>query len=75
MFDIRERLSGMVVGTQISFALGRFAPAIAAAVQGPNGWLPVAALTFAACVIAAVAAWTARETFRMPMEELGRRTS
>lgn len=75
MFDTRVRLSGMAVGTQIGFALGGFAPAIAAAVQGPgpNGWWPVAALTFAACLIAATAAWTARETYRTPMEELGRR--
>jgi MFS family permease len=77
MFDTRVRLSGMAVGTQIGFALGGFAPAIAAAVQGPgpNGWWPVAALTFAACVIAAIAAWTARETYRTPMEELGRRSA
>lgn len=77
MFDTRVRLSGMAVGTQIGFALGGFAPAIAAAVQGPgpNGWLPVAALTFAACLIAAIAAWTARETFRTPMEELGRKSA
>jgi MFS family permease len=77
MFDTRVRLSGMAVGTQIGFALGGFAPAIAAAVQGPgpNGWWPVAALTFAACVIAAIAAWTARETYRTPMEELGRRNA
>jgi MFS family permease len=75
MFDTRVRLSGMAVGTQIGFALGGFAPAVAAAVQGPgpNGWWPVAALTFAACLIAAIAAWTARETYRTPMEELGRR--
>jgi MFS family permease len=75
MFDTRVRLSGMAVGTQIGFALGGFAPAIAAAVQGPgpNGWWPVATLTFAACVVAAAAAWTARETFRTPMEGLGRR--
>jgi MFS family permease len=75
MFDTRVRLSGMAVGTQIGFALGGFAPAIAAAVQGPgpSGWWPVAALTFMACLIAAIAAWTARETFRTPMEQLGRR--
>jgi MFS family permease len=77
MFDTRVRLSGMAVGTQIGFALGGFAPAIAAAVQGPgpNGWWPVAALTFAACLVAAIAAWTARETFRTPMEDLGRRSA
>jgi len=77
MFDTRVRLSGMAVGTQIGFALDGFAPAIAAAVQGPgpNGWWPVAALTFGACLIAAIAAFSARETYRTPMEQLGRRSA
>jgi MFS family permease len=74
MFDTRVRLSGMAIGTQIGFALGGFAPTVAAALQGegPTGWLPVAVLTFAACVIAAVAAMTARETHRTESHALGR---
>jgi MFS family permease len=74
MFDTRVRLSGIAIGTQIGFALGGFAPTIAAAVQGtgPNGWLPVAALTFAACLVASIAAWTARETYRTDINDLGR---
>jgi MFS family permease len=77
MFDTRVRLSGMAIGTQIGFALGGFAPAIAAAVQGPGpmGWVPVAALTFGACLIAAIAAWTARETHRTEIHALGRPTT
>ena len=73
MFDTRVRLSGMAIGTQIGFALAGFAPAIASAVQGtgPNAWLPVALLTFVVCVIAAIAAWTARETHKVPMNDLG----
>jgi MFS family permease len=76
MFDTRVRLSGMAIGTQIGFALGGFAPAVAASLQGPGptGWVPVAALTFAACVIAAIAAWTARETHRAQTHALGRPT-
>jgi MFS family permease len=76
MFDTRVRLSGMAIGTQIGFALGGFAPAVAASLQGPGptGWVPVAALTFAACVIAAIAAWTARETHRTQVHALGRPT-
>ncbi len=75
MFDTRVRLSGMAIGTQIGFALGGFAPSVAASLQGkgPDGWLPVAALTFGACLIAAIAAWTARETHRTEMHALGRR--
>ena len=73
MFDTRVRLSGMAIGTQIGFALGGFAPTVAAALQseGPTGWVPVAGLTLAACMIAAIAAWTARETHRTDTQALG----
>ena len=73
MFDTRVRLSGMAIGTQIGFALGGFAPTIAAAVQGtgPNGWVPVAVLTLVACAIAAIAAWTASETYKVEIHALG----
>jgi MFS family permease len=75
MFDTRVRLSGMAIGTQIGFALGGFAPSIAASLQGkgPDGWVPVATLTFGACLIAAIAAWGARETHRTDIHALGRR--
>jgi len=74
MFGTKVRLSGMAIGTQIGFALGGFAPAISAALlgEGPNGWLPVAAFTAATAVVAAISAWTARETYLVPMYELGR---
>jgi len=75
MFNTRVRLSGMAIGTQIGFALGGFGPTIASAIQrdGPNGWLPVAYFTAAACVIATLSAWTARETHEVAMNDLGRR--
>jgi MFS family permease len=77
MFDTRVRLSGMAIGTQIGFALGGFAPAVAAALQGagPNSWVSAAALTLAACVIASIAAWTARETYKTDMQNLGRKSA
>ena len=73
MFSTRVRLSGMAIGTQIGFALGGFAPTIAAAIQGPgvDGWRPVAFLTLGVCLVAAAAALTARETYRVPMHQLG----
>jgi MFS family permease len=75
MFDTRVRLSGMAIGTQIGFALGGFAPTIRGAVmgQGPNGWMPVAAFTTAAAMVSALSAWSARETFNVPMELLGKK--
>ncbi|GJE59581.1 MFS transporter [Methylobacterium trifolii] len=74
MFDTRVRLSGLAISTQIGFALGGFAPSIAAALQseGPNGWLPVAILVMCTCLIAAASIYTARETYRTPMHLLGR---
>ena len=77
MFDTRVRCSGMAIGTQIGFALGGFAPTISAAIQGegPNGWMPVAALVSAACIISAISAFSARETYNVPMEMLGKKPS
>ncbi|MBN8941195.1 MAG: MHS family MFS transporter [Rhizobiales bacterium] len=77
MFDTRVRLSGMAIGTQIGFALGGFAPTISAALlgTGPNGWVPVAAFTTLTAVIAAISAWTARETYRIPMHALGNKSA
>jgi len=74
MFDTRVCLSGMAIGTQTGFALAGFAPAIASAAQGtgPNALVPVALLTFVVCVIASLAAWTARETHKVPMHDLGK---
>ena len=74
MFSTRVRLSGMAIGTQIGFALGGFAPTISAAVlgTGSTGWMPVALFTTTAAVVSACAAWSARETYKVPMDELGR---
>jgi hypothetical protein len=69
MFPTRVRLSGMAIGTQIGYALGGFAPTVAAAIDG-SGWAPVALFTLGASVIAAIAAFTARETCRDPLEQL-----
>jgi MFS family permease len=76
MFPTRVRLSGMAIGTQIGFAMGGFAPTVAAAIAGDGvgGWVPVAALTLGASVLAAIAIATARETFDVPLREIdGRR--
>jgi MFS family permease len=72
MFPTRVRLSGMAIGTQVGFALGGFAPTVGAWIAGPgtSGWVPVAALTFGASVLAAVAIATARETYLTPLAEI-----
>ena len=75
MFPTRVRLSGMAIGTQIGFAIGGFGPTAAAAIEGdgPNGWVPVAIYVLVSSLIAAAAVATARETHKVPLEQLGRR--
>ncbi|TFD54458.1 MFS transporter [Cryobacterium frigoriphilum] len=77
MFPAAVRLSGMAIGTQIGFAVAGFAPtiAIAAAGDGPNAWLIVAVITAVICLINVIAVATAKETFRVPMNELGQRSA
>jgi MFS family permease len=69
MFPTKVRLSGMAIGTQIGYAIGGFAPTAAAAIDG-GGWVPVAFYVLGSSVIAAIAAFTARETFRVPLQRL-----
>nr|WP_244108992.1 MFS transporter [Burkholderia anthina] len=75
MFDTRVRLSGMAIGTQIGFALAGFAPTIAAALMkpGPGAWVPVAWFVACACALAALSTLTARETYDIEMDDLGRK--
>jgi MFS family permease len=72
MFPTRVRLSGVAIGTQIGFALGGLAPTLATAIAGPgpDGWVPVAALTLAASALAAVAVATGRETYDKSLAEI-----
>jgi MFS family permease len=72
MFPTRVRLSGMAIGTQIGYALGGFAPTVAAAIDG-SGWVPVALLTLGASVVAAIAAFTNRETAHVALHQLDKR--
>jgi MFS family permease len=73
MFSTRVRLSGMAIGTQIGFAAAGFAVSFAAQIAGPHGddWVAVAAFTAGFCLIAAIAAATARETHTVPTPQLG----
>jgi MFS family permease len=76
MFGARVRLSGMAIGTQIGFAVAGFAPSVVAAIgSAREDWLGVAIFTAAVCVVAAAAAATARETYRVPTARLGSRVA
>lgn len=77
MFSARVRMSGMAIGTQIGFAVAGFAVASAAGIASPEGWLGlqgatgVGIFTAILCAVSAIAIATARETHRVPTEELG----
>ncbi|MEQ0560069.1 MFS transporter [Amycolatopsis sp. NEAU-NG30] len=72
MFGARVRLSGMAIGTQVGFAVAGFAPSVVSAIgSARQDWLGVAIFTAAVCVLAAAAAATARETYRVPTADLG----
>jgi MFS family permease len=72
MFPARVRLTGTAVGTQIGFALGGFAPTIAAGLAGgtAGGWVPVAVFGAVICLVAAGAAYSARETAHLSLDEI-----
>src|SRR5260370_29535060 len=58
--------SRMAIGTQIGFAIGGFAPVVAAPVhgEGPNAWVPGAPLHSPIGAVASIPARTPRETQR-----------
>jgi hypothetical protein len=77
MFPTRLRFSGVAVGTQFGYLLAGFAPTISYAIlrPGPTGWIPVAVFGAACCLVAAAAAFTARETRGISIEHIDRTPS
>jgi MFS family permease len=73
MFSTKVRFSGLAIGTQLGFLMAGFAPAIVTAMGGTKagGWVQISLFTGAICLIAAVSALTARESFKTPTAELG----
>jgi MFS family permease len=76
LFAARIRVTAMAVAQNVGTMLTALLPALFAAVAPPgssNIPMTIGFLTFAVTVIAAVAAWSARETYRVPLRDLGRR--
>ncbi|MGO1320913.1 MAG: MFS transporter [Galactobacter sp.] len=73
MFPTRVRATGVALGTQIGFAVsGGFAPAIASSLSGENltNWVGPAVFLSVACLIAVIAALTAKETAHLDRADL-----
>ena len=67
------RYSGMALGNQLGLVVAGFAPMIAGLLllDGPNGWIPVAAFTVICTLLAGVCVLLSRETAHTPVGELG----
>lgn len=74
-FAAKVRYSGVAVSTQLGVVLTGFAPSIAAAIvlKGEAGWVPIAIFIAVASAISAVAVLLSRETYNVPLEDLGKK--
>jgi MFS family permease len=74
LFQTRYRVSAMAISQNVGTTITALLPALFAAVAPPgsaNVPLTVGAIAFAVTAIAAIAAFSARETFRLPVSDLG----
>ncbi len=74
MFPTRTRVSGMAISQNLGTLVTALLPAIFVAVAPPGATnipMTIGSITLVITVIAAIAAWTARETYRVHMNDLG----
>ena len=74
LFPTRTRVSAMAISQNIGTTITALLPALFAAVAPPGSTnipLTIGAITFAITIIAACAAWSARETYRIHLNDLG----
>jgi hypothetical protein len=73
LFPTRTRVTAFAVSQNIGTAITAFLPSIYAIVAPPRSNVPliVGTFTFGCAVIAALAAWSARETYRVHLNDLG----
>jgi MFS family permease len=78
LFPTRTRVSAMAIAQNVGTAITAMLPALFATVAPPGSTnipLTVGAITVTASVIAALAAFSARETYRVHMNDLGDTTA
>jgi MFS family permease len=74
LFPSRIRVTAMAIAQNIGTMLTALLPALFAAVAPPgSSRIPatIGAITFAVTVVSAIAAWSARETYRVRLHDLG----
>ncbi|MHC5557823.1 MFS transporter [Kocuria sp. U4B] len=74
LFNVRVRYSGMAIGLQIGILCAGFTPTLGTALVGgdPANWGPAAWIVAGSSVIATIGALWAKETYRTPLEQLGK---
>ena len=78
MFPTRTRVSGMAIAQNLGTAATALLPALFVAVAPPGATgipMTIGSLTLGICIISAIAAWTARETYRVHMNDLGNKNA
>jgi MFS family permease len=77
MFPARIRVSAVAIAQNIGTMLTAMMPAVFAIVAPPGSNVPmiVGSLTFGVAIIATIAAYTARETYRLRLEDLGNKNA
>ena len=76
MFPTRTRVSGMAISQNIGTAITALLPALFVAVAPPGATdipMKIGAITLPITIVAAIAAWSARETYRVHLNDLGKR--
>jgi MFS family permease len=74
LFQTKTRVSAMAIGQNLGTTITAMLPALFAAVAPPGSTnipLTIGAITFAVTIIAAAAAASARETYRIHLDDLG----
>jgi MFS family permease len=73
LFPTRTRVTGFAVSQNIGTAITAFLPSLYAIVAPPKANVPliVGSFTFGCAIIAAIAAFSARETYRIHLNDLG----
>jgi MFS family permease len=74
MFPTRTRVSGMAISQNLGTAVTALLPVLFVTVAPPgaaNIPMTIGLITLAICVVAAISAWTARETYRVHLNDLG----
>ncbi|MBV8912160.1 MAG: MFS transporter, partial [Acetobacteraceae bacterium] len=76
LFPTRVRVTAMAIAQNVGTTITALLPALFASVAPPGSTnipLTVGGLTLAITAISAIAAWSARETYRVHVHDLGRR--